>query len=71
MKRRVRLPSNDAMIRAAVILAILGMLLLLPILLTISGMAVGLFMLGSALLSAAIVLYATAVFRELRRSDAL
>lgn len=71
MKRRLRLPETDRMIRVAVILAIVGMLMLLPVLLTISGMAVGLFMLGSLLLSVAIVVYVTAVFQELRRRQAL
>jgi predicted membrane channel-forming protein YqfA (hemolysin III family) len=71
MRRRFRLPSTDRMIRTAVVLAIVGMLLLLPILLTISGMAVGLFMLGSLCLSVAIVFYVAAVYQELRRSDAI
>jgi predicted membrane channel-forming protein YqfA (hemolysin III family) len=69
--RRLRLPETDRMIRIAVVLAIAGMLLLLPVLLTINGMAVGLFMLGSLLLSVAIVFYVVAVFGELRRRDAL
>jgi predicted membrane channel-forming protein YqfA (hemolysin III family) len=71
MRRRLRMPSTDRMIRTAVVLAIVGMLLLLPILLTISGMAVGLFMLGSLCLSVAIVFYVAAVYQELRRSEAL
>ncbi len=61
----------NGLIRIAVLLAIVGMLLLIPILLTISGLAVGLFMLGSLLLTVAIVLYVVGVVRDLRQQTVL
>jgi len=69
--RRLMLPATDRIIRVAVLLAIVGMLLLLPILYQISALGVGLFMLGSLLLTVAIVAYVVAVVRELRRGEAL
>lgn len=69
--RRVTLPATDRIIRVAVLLAVVGMLLLLPILYQISALGVGLFMLGSLLLTVAIVTYVVAVVRELRRGEAL
>ena len=65
------LARTNRFIRTSVLLAIVGMLMLIPVLLTISGLAVGLFMLGSALLTVAIVLYVVGVVRDLRRREAL
>ncbi|HEX8703053.1 MAG TPA: hypothetical protein VF815_29720 [Myxococcaceae bacterium] len=67
----MRLPSSDTLIRAAVLLTLVGLLLLVPILFSIRASFVGLFMLGSVLLTVAIVLYLVAVVRELRQSRAL
>jgi hypothetical protein len=67
----MRLPSSDALIRAAVVLTVVGLLLLLPILFAIRAAWVGLFMLGSLLLTMSIGLYVVAVVRELRRGGAL
>jgi hypothetical protein len=64
----VRLPSSDTLIRAAVLLTLAGLLLLVPILFAIRASFVGLFMLGSLLLTLAIALYLLAVVRELRQS---
>lgn len=69
--RRLALPATDRIIRAAVLLAVVGMLLLVPILYQISALGVGLFMLGSLLLTLAIAAYIFAVVRELRRGEAL
>jgi hypothetical protein len=63
--------TTDRLIRAAVLLNIVGMLMMTAVLLTISALAVGLFMLGSGLVTVAIVLYLAAVIRELRESRAL
>lgn len=67
----MKLPSIGTLIRAAVVLTVLGLLLLIPILLEISALAVGLFMLGSLLVTAGLVLYVVAVVRDLRRREAL
>jgi predicted membrane channel-forming protein YqfA (hemolysin III family) len=64
-------PSPDRLIRAAVLLALVGLLLLLPILFAIRASFVGLFMLGSLLLTVSIALYVVAVVRDLRRGGAL
>lgn len=69
--KRLALPLTDRLIRAAVVLAVLGMLLLVPILATISALAVGLFMLSSMLIVTAIALYVVAVVRELRSRRAI
>ena len=61
----MRLPSSDALIRAAVVLT------LVPILFSIRASWVGLYMVGSLLLTVSIVLYLVAVVRELRRGGAL
>ena len=67
----MRLPSSDALIRTAVLLTLAGLLLLLPILFSIRASYVGLYMLGSLLLTGAMALYLFAVVRELRRQKAL
>ncbi|HEX8820793.1 MAG TPA: hypothetical protein VF794_12765 [Archangium sp.] len=67
----MRLPSSDILIRAAVLLTLVGLVLLLPILFSIRAAWVGLFMLGSLLLTVSIGLYVVAVVRELRREGAL
>lgn len=67
----IRIPSTDRLIRMAVLLTIAGLLMLLPILTTISALAVGLFMLGSLLITAGLALYLLAVIRDLRRKEAL
>jgi len=70
----MRLPealTTDRLIRAAVLLNIVGMLMMTAVLLTISALAVGLFMLGSGLVTVAIILYLAAVIRELRERRAL
>jgi uncharacterized membrane protein YphA (DoxX/SURF4 family) len=69
--RRIRLPPTDRLIRVAVILTILGLLLLVGILVTISALAVGLFMLGSLLITVSIALYLVAVIQELRHKKAI
>jgi len=61
----------DLMIRVSVVLTIVGLLFLVPILLTISGFAVGLFMLGSVLILLGIGLYVAAVLHELRARRAI
>ncbi len=63
--------SVNRYIRAAVILAVAGMLMLIPILLGVSATAVGLFMFGSLLLTVAIVLYLAGVVRDLRQKTVL
>jgi len=68
---RVRLPSTNRIIRVAVILTIIGLLLLIGILVTISALAVGLFMLGSLLITTGIALYVIAVVRELKEKKAI
>lgn len=67
----MRIPSSGALIRAAVLLDVVGLLLLVGILVKVSALNVGLFMLGSALLTLGIVLYVFAVVRDLRRCEAL
>ena len=62
---------SPKLIRAAVLLTLGGLLLLVPILFAIRASFVGLFMLGSGLLTGALVLYLVAVVRELRQSRAL
>lgn len=69
--RRFRLPRSAVLIRAAVILDVVGLLLLLAIVVHVSALHVGLFMLGSALLTLGILLYLVAVIRDLRRREAL
>jgi uncharacterized membrane protein YphA (DoxX/SURF4 family) len=69
--RRFQLPRSGILIRTAVILTIIGLLLLLGILLRISALFMGMFMLGSALLTMGILLYLVAVVRDLRRREAL
>jgi hypothetical protein len=64
----VRLPSSDTLIRAAVLLTLVGLLLLVPILFAIRASFVGCFMLGSLLITGGIGLYLLAVVRELRQS---
>lgn len=64
-------PAGERLVRIAVLLAVAGMLCLLPIVFRIGGLALGLFMIGSVLLVAAILLYLVAVFRELRERQAL
>lgn len=66
-----RLPPNDTLIRVAVVLAVVGLLLFVPVLLTINALAVGLFMLGSLLVPLAVLLYVVAVVRELRSRKVL
>lgn len=63
--------TTSRLIRVAVIANITGLLLVLPILLGVSALAVGLFMLGGVLLTLGIVLYLVAVIRDLRRKEAL
>ncbi len=67
----MKLPSSAAMIRAAVLLDVVGLLLLAGVLVKISALNVGLFMLGSALLAVGILLYVVAVVRDLRHRQAL
>lgn len=67
----MKLPSSAAMIRAAVLLDVVGLLLLAGVLVKISALNVGLFMLGSALLTVGILLYVVAVVRDLRHRQAL
>ncbi len=67
----MRVPPTETLIRTAVVLTVVGLLLLVGILLTISALAVGLFMLSSLLITAGIVLYLAAVVRELRSREAL
>ena len=63
--------STGAMIRAAAVADSVGLLLLIGVLVEISALTVGLFMLGSLLLAVGIVLYVVAVVRDLRRRDVL
>jgi hypothetical protein len=65
------MPSSDTLTRAAVVLCVVGLLLMLPILSSIRASFVGCYMLGSLLLLVAITLYVVAVVRELRRGGAL
>jgi hypothetical protein len=67
----MRMPSSDVLIRTAVLLTLAGLVSLLPILFRIRASFVGLFMLGSLLLTVSIALYVVAVVRELRRGGAL
>ncbi len=67
----MRMPSSDTLIRAAVVLTVLGLLLLLPILFAIRAGWVGLFMVGSLMLTVSMGLYVVAVVQELRRGGAL
>lgn len=67
----MKIPSSAALIRAAVLLDVVGLLLLVGILVKISALNVGLFMLGSALLTLGILLYLVAVVRDLRHREAL
>jgi hypothetical protein len=67
----MRMPSSDVLIRTAVLLTLAGLVSLLPILFSIRASFVGLFMLGSLLLTVSIALYGVAVVRELRRGGAL
>jgi hypothetical protein len=62
----MRLPASETLIRAAVVIDVVGLLLLAGVLVKISALAVGAFMLGSALLTVGIVLYLVAVVRDLR-----
>jgi hypothetical protein len=61
----------DLLIRIAVVLTITGLLLLVPILITVSGAAVGMFMLGSVLIVLGIGLYVAAVLHGLRLRRAI
>jgi hypothetical protein len=63
--------STATMIRAAAVVDAVGLLLLIGVLVEISALTVGLFMLGSLLLAAGIVLYVVAVVRDLRHRDVL
>ncbi|MFY0575089.1 hypothetical protein ACN28S_12585 [Cystobacter fuscus] len=65
------MPSSDTLTRAAVVLCVVGLLLMLPILSAIRASFVGFYMLGSLLLLVSITLYVVAVVRELRRGGAL
>jgi uncharacterized membrane protein YphA (DoxX/SURF4 family) len=67
----VRLPPTAVLIRAAVLLNVLGLLLLLGVLVRISALTVGMLMLGSLLIPLGIALYVAAVVRDLRRREAL
>ena len=67
----MRLPSSDTLIRFAVVLTVLGLLPLLPILFAIRAGWVGLFMVGSLMLTVSMGLYVVAVVQELRRGGAL
>ncbi|QRK10615.1 hypothetical protein JQX13_11300 [Archangium violaceum] len=67
----MHVPSPDKLIRAAVVLTVVGLLLMLPILFSIRASFVGCYMLGSLLLGVSITLYVVAVVRELRRGGAL
>lgn len=67
----MRIPSSGVLIRTAVILEVIGLLLLAGILVEISALNVGLFMLGSTLITVGILLYVFAVVRDLRRREAL
>ena len=68
---RLRLPANHTLVRTAVLLDVIGLVMLAGVLVEISALNVGLFMLGSALLMVGIVLYVVAVVRDLRRRSAL
>lgn len=63
--------STGRLIRIAVIVTVIGLLLLIPVVLTISGLSVGLFMLGSLLIMIGIALYVGGVIQELRRREAI
>ncbi|MFY0572441.1 hypothetical protein ACN28E_52585 [Archangium lansingense] len=67
----MNVPSPDKLIRAAVLLTLVGLLMMLPILFGIRASFVGLYMLGSLLLTVSLTLYVIAVVRELRRGGAL
>lgn len=71
--RRLRLsPARiNLLIRIAVVLTVVGLLLLVPILVTVSGAAVGLFMLGSLLITVSIALYVIGVVHELQQREVL
>jgi hypothetical protein len=73
MRRRLRLEQLDThrIIRASVVLIILGLLLVAGVLLKISALTVGLYMLGSALITLGIIAYLVAVISELRRQRAI
>ena len=64
-------PSPDKLIRAAVLLTLVGLLMMVPILFSVRASFVGFYMLGSLLLAVSITLYVVAVVRELRRGGAL
>lgn len=64
-------PSSDKLIRAAVLLTLVGLLMMLPILFSVRASFVGFYMLGSLLLTVSLTLYVIAVVRELRRGGAL
>jgi hypothetical protein len=67
----IRLPHSNWLIRAAVIIELAGLLMVVGILLTINVVTVGLFMLGSLLITVGIALYLVAVVRDLRERRAL
>ena len=67
----MKLAPTGVLVRFAVILTLVGLVFLLPILFAISALNVGLFMLGSLLITAGILLYLVAVIRELRSTEAL
>jgi hypothetical protein len=71
--RRPRLEEvdSDRFIRVAVLLIIVGLLLVAGVVLKISALMVGLYMLGSFLITLGIVAYLVAVVAELRRQRAL
>jgi ACR3 family arsenite efflux pump ArsB len=64
-------PSPDKLIRAAVLLTLVGLLMMVPILFSVRASFVGFYMLGSLLLTVSLTLYVIAVVRELRRGGAL
>jgi hypothetical protein len=63
--------GTDRLIRAAVLVILLGLLLVVGVVLRISALTVGLYMLGSLLITVGIVLYLVAVLGELRRQRAI
>ncbi len=63
--------DTDRVIRAAVLLIVAGLLLVVGVVLHISALTVGLYMLGSLLITLGIVAYLVAVITELRRARAI
>lgn len=65
------LPSSDALARIAVVLAVPGLLLLLPVHFSIHAAFVGMHMLGSMLVTLSIAIYLVTVVRALRQERIL